>query len=86
MATINRTWFKNQMRKGNLIVKCTGKYTDDYALDNYRNFGIQHTFEPASKDYFDDWYLSKIRIRGEKDGEIFVSFASCEFFTFKTIN
>lgn len=84
--TINRTWFKNQMRKGNLIVKCTGKYSDDYAFDAAYNFQKDEHFDVADKNYFDDWYLTKVRIYGDKQGEISVCFASCEYYTFKAIN
>ena len=71
------------MRKGNLLVKCNGKYTDDYAYDNDTNFSRTKEFKPADKMLFDDWYLSKIRIWGDKDGEINVVFASCEYWDFK---
>jgi hypothetical protein len=43
-TTINKTWFKNQLKKGNLLVKCTGKYTDDYAYDNATNFSTKKEF------------------------------------------
>lgn len=85
MKTINRTWFKNQLRKGNLLVKCKGKYTDDYAFDAANHFFKDKDFVQAEPNLFDDWYLSKINIYGEKTGEISVSFASCEYYTFKVI-
>lgn len=81
--TINRIWFKNQLRKGNLLVKCKGKYTDDYAYDNHTKFSRDTDFKVAKEDLFDDWYLSEIKIWGDKEGEISVSFAFCEFYTFK---
>lgn len=83
MKTINRAWFKNQLRKGNLQVKCTGKYSDDYAFDNSVNFFTDKEFKDATIDLFDDWYLSVIRIWGEKTGLINVNFANCEYYTFK---
>jgi len=82
-GTINRTWFKNQMRKGNLLVKCTGKYSDDYAFDAAYNFMKDDTFEDCKTDYFNDWYMSRIHIYGNKAGIINVSFASCQYYEFK---
>lgn len=83
MKTINRTWFKNQLRKGNLLVKCKGKYTDDYAFDAASNFFVDSEYSEASPDLFDDWYLSVISIYGEKESVIHVCFANCEYYDFK---
>jgi hypothetical protein len=82
-ATIHKTWFKNQLKKGNLLVKCTGKYTDDYFFDASTNFSQSKEFTPASPNMFDDWYISCLHIWGDKTGEISVCFASCEYYTFK---
>ena len=81
--SINRTWFRNQLRKENLLVKCTGKYSDDYAYDNETNFSREKDFKKAGKDMFEDWYIDRVRIYGDKEGEISVVFASCEYYTFK---
>lgn len=83
MKTINKTWFKNQLRKGNLLVKCTGKYTDDYAFDNSNNFSKENEFKKADPNMFDDWYISVLKIWGDKQNEISVCFANCEYYTFK---
>ena len=85
-SKINRTWFKNRMKKGELLVKCGAKYTDDYAFDNAYNFFKEDNFKECPPDFFRDWYLSKINIWGDKDGIIDVSFASCEFYEFKLRN
>lgn len=82
-TTINKTWFKNQLRKGNLLVKCTGKYTDDYAFDNSTNFSREKEFKKADVNMFDDWYLSVLKVWGNKQGEISACFANCEYYTFK---
>ena len=81
-ATINRTWFKNMMRKGALLVKCDGKYTDDYALDYANDYSVDKFYKDAGTEYFNDWKLSRISIWGNKEGLINVSFASCEHYTF----
>lgn len=81
--TINRTWFKNQLRKGNLLVKCTGKQTDDYAFDYAYKFFEDSDYLQAEPDYFNDWKLRKIHIWGDKNGLITVAFASCEYYNFK---
>lgn len=83
MSTINRTWFKNRLKKGELLVKCKGRYTDDYVYDAAYNFFEDKNFKPASPDLFKDWYLDRINIYGDKNGIINVSFASCEFYEFK---
>lgn len=81
-GTINRTWFKNAMRAGKLLVKCTGKYTDDYAFDAAYNFGKDDFYQDCPPDYFNDWKMSVIRIWGNKNGNIDVSFASSEHYDF----
>jgi len=83
MKTINRTWFKNQLRKGNFVYKCLGKYTDDYAYDADVKFHRMDEFKPAEPNLFDDWYISTIRIYGNKEGIIHVNFAGCEDYEFK---
>ena len=80
---INKTWFKNQLKKGKLLVKCDGKYSDDYAFDNSINFKKDKEFKKADPNMFDDWYLSILHVWGEKEGEISASFANCEYYTFK---
>jgi hypothetical protein len=82
-TTINKTWFKNQLRKGNLLVKCTGKYTDDYAFDNATNFSSDKEFKKADANMFDDWYLGVLKVWGDKQSEINACFAHCEYYTFK---
>jgi hypothetical protein len=84
-STINKTWFKNQLKKGNLLVKCTGKYTDDYAYDNATNFSTDKEFNKADANMFNEWYLSVLKVWGDKQGIIHASFASCEFYTFKIV-
>jgi hypothetical protein len=82
-TTINKTWFKNQLKKGNLLVKCTGKYTDDYAYDNATNFSREELFAKAEANMFSDWYLSVLKVWGDKQGIIHAAFANCEYYTFK---
>lgn len=82
MATINRTWFKNRLRNGEFLYKCNGKYSDDYAFDAAYDYFQDKEYAPADPDLFDDWYLRKVYISGDKEGFISVSFASCEFYTF----
>lgn len=85
-STINKTWFKNQLKKENLLVKCTGKYTDDYAYDNATNFSTDKEFNKADSNMFSEWYLSVLKVWGDKQGIIHASFANCEFYTFKIAN
>ena len=85
MKNIHRTWFTNQLRKGNLLVKCTGKYTDDYAYDNDVNFHRDSDFKPAKNDLLSDWYISCSRIYGDKNGIINLCFARCESYEFKVV-
>ncbi len=54
---INRRCFKNQLEKGNILVKCNGKYTDDYPFDNAYNFLINDEWTKASAQKFCDWYI-----------------------------
>ena len=82
-GTINRLWFKNQMRKGNFLVKCNGKYTDDYAWDNDNKFFEDKDFKECKPDLLNDWYISCCHIYGTKTGIIKVSFAMCEWWEFK---
>ena len=82
-TTINKTWFKNQLKKGNLLVKCTGKYTDDYAYDNATNFSREEEFTKADANMFTEWYLGVLKIWGDKQGIIHAAFANCEYYTFK---
>lgn len=89
--TINRTWFKNRLRKGELLVRCKGKYTDDYAYDAATGYSTEKEFRLAPKDMFlhlangdnKEWYISRSYIYGEKTGIIHLSFASCEYYEFK---
>jgi hypothetical protein len=81
--TINKTWFKNRLKEGKLLVKCCGRYTDDYAFDASNNFGKTDGFVVATAKKFDDWYIGVSRISGAKDGIIEMDFASCEYFEFK---
>lgn len=81
--TINKTWFKNRLRKGQLLVKCTGKYTDDYAYDAATNYSTEKEFKPATPDMFDDWYIRASHIYGDKAGEIKLTFAMCQYYEFK---
>lgn len=81
-VTINRTWFKNMLQAGKLLVKCDGKYTDDYAYDAADNFGRENFYKPAPANYLTDYKLKCISIYGNKEGFINVSFASCEHYTF----
>lgn len=37
--TVNRGWLKRQVLAGKMEIRCTGRYTDDYAGDAYSNFG-----------------------------------------------
>lgn len=79
-TTINRTWFKNQLRKGNFLYEITGDYSE-YNLDAGQT-GESRGLRAAPKDLFDDWYLSKIHIYGDKNGVIHVSFASSTYYNF----
>jgi hypothetical protein len=80
---INRRWFKNQLEKGNILVKCNGKYTDDYAFDNAFNFFINDEWTKATAQKFCDWYIKCMHLYGDKSGIISGSFASCEYWSFK---
>jgi hypothetical protein len=64
------------------MYKVNGKYTDDYAFDASTNFSETKSFKPAPPDLFNDWYLSKIYIYGDKDGLINVVFANSAYYTF----
>ena len=81
--TINKTWFKNRLNEGKLLVKCLGRYTDDYAFDASSNFGKTAEFVPVPANKFSDWYIGVARISGDKNGIIEMDFASCEYFEFK---
>lgn len=51
---INRGHLVRAARKGELWLKCTGRYTDDYAYDNATNFGKQdryHRVRLPEKDF-----------------------------------
>lgn len=52
--TYNRGKLKKEIEKGQWLVKCDGRYTDDYAGDAASNYGITE-FRPAV--YFPDFWL-----------------------------
>jgi hypothetical protein len=83
MRTINRIWFINRLKNGELLYRCDGKYTDDYAYDAAYNFFKTETFEPAPPDLLSEFVLSRAKIWGDKNGEIHFCFASCQYYTFK---
>ena len=80
---IHKTWFKNQIKKGNLLAKRTGRYTDDYAWDAATGFGQQKEFNEITGDLFGDWYIDALFLYGDKNGMINGCFASCEYWEFK---
>lgn len=84
--TINKTWFKNRLRKGQLLVKCDMKLSDDYAYDAATNYSTEKALRPAAPDMFNDWYINRSHIYGDKAGEINLTFASCEYYTFKLVD
>lgn len=81
--TVNKLWFKNQLSKGNLLVKCKYKYSDDYAFDSYTHYGTETEFRQATENEFDSWYVGVSRITGDKEGIIDMHFAHCESHEFK---
>jgi len=85
---INKTWFKNNLKKGNLLVKCTGQYSDDYYRDYLNNYGKTGEFIEVDLEKFDDWYVKCLTLWGDKNGVINACFASCEWYEFKlkTVN
>ncbi|MBC7749780.1 MAG: hypothetical protein H7Z76_14615 [Methylotenera sp.] len=60
--TINKKWFKNQLLKGNLLLRCKAKYSDDYGYDASVEFGVENEFSEAKPDKFDEWYVMTARI------------------------
>lgn len=82
---INRLWFKNRLKAGELLARCTNKMTDDYAWDHSINYGTEKEFTPATTEKFDDWFIDKSYIWGDKDGVMNFCFASCEFYEFKLV-
>lgn len=51
--TIRRDWLKRQILKGNVMVKCKGVYTDDYAFDAAYNYQKTDWMKAAIKP---DWW------------------------------
>lgn len=83
---INRTWVKNRIASGELLVRCTGNYTDDYAFDNSNKFG-KTDWKPANEVFNKEnntlWKMDSMYLWGEKEGVINGCFASCEWYEFK---
>lgn len=44
---VRRDTLLRAARKGKLVAKCTGHYTDDYAFDAAYNFGRSETYLPV---------------------------------------
>jgi hypothetical protein len=84
-GSINRRWFKNQIEKGIVLVKCNGKYTDDYAYDNAYNFFKDSEWSKATSEKFNDWYIKAMHLYGDKLGTFHGSFAQCQYWEFKVI-
>ena len=82
METINKTWFKNRLRKELFLVKCTMKLTDDYSYDAGTNFG-KTEWQEVNQKMFSDWLISASNISGDKNGIIELCFASCEYYKFQ---
>lgn len=85
--TVNKVWFKNRLKNGELLVRCVLKQSDDYAYDAATNYSTEKDFRQADKDMFStvgqDWYIRTSRLYGDKDGLMKLSFASCEYWEFK---
>lgn len=80
---INKTWFKNKLKKGEFVFLCNGRYTDDFAHDLDVNYGITEVWQPATEKLFSDWYIKCSSLWGDKDGIINLNFANCEDYEFR---
>lgn len=82
--TINRNWVKNRMRQGLLQHIVVGEYSDDYLYDAQVNFGITTEWQDTPKDFLTEHQFSgSIWCYGDKEGEIFVSWAKCRYYKFR---
>ena len=57
--TIKRNWLKKQIELGNIEIKCTGVYTDDYAFDSAYNYQKSDWKKADIKNYSDQDFKYK---------------------------
>ncbi|RLD57126.1 MAG: hypothetical protein DRJ01_14260 [Bacteroidetes bacterium] len=95
---INKLWFKNQIKKGNIEARMTQRLSDDYAYDNEVAKKLPTEWTTVKwdneknegvakwKDFtetFDNHTLNGMRIYGDKNGIIEGHFASWWAFEFR---
>lgn len=85
MEKINKKWFKNRLKKGELEFICKERLTDDYAFDAANNFFASKKWAKATESRFSEWFINASVLWGDKAGTINLSFANSEIYEFRTI-